>query len=206
MGSEMCIRDSYKGDMAQSDIAAYRWNYDANVSEFGSSNWSTSELNNINLNINYLNYLGESWSKIITDTTWNLGGISENDFFGTVKNYYDAERNNTGYGDNPTISNGKIGLMYASDYGYANEPIMWENSLVESVESNNWMYMGMREWTITTISFSGYNAICVESYKGNFDIPNTVTGYAVRPAFYIESNVELSGGVGTSADPYRIQI
>ena len=45
----------YKGNMTQSDIAAYRWNYDTSVSGGGSNNWTTSEFNTINLNTNYWN-------------------------------------------------------------------------------------------------------------------------------------------------------
>ena len=64
--------DYYKGDMTQSDIATYSWNYDTSVSSNGSNNWTTSEFNTINLNTNYWNYLGATWQILIAPTTWHL--------------------------------------------------------------------------------------------------------------------------------------
>ena len=149
----------YKGNMTQSDIAAYRWNYDTSVSEYGSNNWTTSEFNTINLNTNYWNYLGATWQNLIAPTTWHLGGMTSSD--NTAKAFYDGERNNAGYGSNPTTYTDEIGLMYPSDYGYAAYPDAWTTNLISysnsSITSNNWLYMGLFEWTISpSSSYSSY--------------------------------------------------
>ncbi len=195
----------YKGNMTQSDIAAYRWNYDTSVSEYGSNNWTISEFNTINLNTNYWNYLGATWQNLIATTTWHLGGMTSNG--NTAKAFYDGERNNAGYGSNPTTYTDKIGLMYPSDYGYAASSDAWTTNLSSydnsTIISNNWMYLGIMEWAISPFSSNSYYVFRV-FYSGSLASNPAYRGYAVRPVFYLKSNVEYSGGTGTSSDPFRI--
>ncbi len=197
----------YKGSMNISTIAAYRWNYDTSVSSNGSNNWTTSEFNTINLNTNYWNYLGSTWQNLIAETTWHLGGMTS--YNNTAKAFYDGERNNTGYGSNPTTYTDEIGLMYPSDYGYAATPEAWTTDLYNydnsTIKSNNWMYMGLYEWTITPYSSDSLNVFYVNN-SGYSLVSNAVNGYSARPVFYLESNVELSGGTGTQTDPYRLAL
>ena len=198
---------NYKGSMNTSTIAGYRWNYDTSVSSNGSNNWITSEFNKINLNTNYWNYLGTTWQNLIAETTWHLGGMTSSS--NTAKAFYDGERNNAGYGSNPTTYTDEIGLMYPSDYGYAASPDAWVTNLNgynnSTITSNNWMYMGLSEWTLTPNS-SRSNYVFYVSSSGTLNGSIANRGYAARPVFYLESNVELSGGTGTSSDPYRLAV
>ena len=198
MGAYTYITPYYKGSMETSTIAGYRWNYDTSVSTYGSNNWTTSEFNTINLNTNYWNYLG---------TTWRLGGMTSNSY--TAKVFYDGERNNAGYGSNPTTYNDEIGLMYPSDYGYAASPEAWITYLYDyessAITSNNWMYMGLWEWTIIPHLLFSYSVFFVYNY-GSLNINGAYSGSAARPVFYLESNVQLEGGNGTSSDPYRLAV
>ena len=197
----------YKGNMTQSDIAAYRWNYDTSVSGNGSNNWTTSEFNTINLNTNYWNYLGSDWQNLIAPTTWHLGGMDSPSY--TAKAFYDGERNNAGYSSNLTTYTDEIGLMYPSDYGYAAYPDAWITNLngynSSSITSNNWLYMGLYEWTITPSSSYSSNVFIVDSYcyLRNDDASY---GYSVRPVFYLKSNVEYNGGSGTKSDPFTLVV
>ena len=198
---------NYKGSMDTSTIAAYRWNYDTSVSTYGSNNWTTSEFNKINLNTNYWNYLGSTWQNLIAQTTWHLGGMTSSS--NTAKAFYDGERNNVGYGSNPTTYTDEIGLMYPSDYGYAANPDAWTTNLSSynnsTITTNNWMYMGATEWTITPISSYSSSVFFVNS-SGNLSYYNAFDGAAARPVFYLKSNVALQGGSGTSNDPYRLAV
>ena len=196
---------NYKGSMETSTIAGYTWNYDTSVSKFGSNNWTTSEFNTINLNTNYWNYLGATWQNLIVETTWHLGGMTS--MSNTAKAFYDGERNNAGYGSNPTTYSDEIGLMYPSDYGYAASPEAWITDLSDynnsTITSNHWMYMGLVEWTIiprSSVSSSVFLVYSSVVYSDAYD------GYAARPVFYLESNVALQGGSGTSSDPYRLAV
>ena len=202
----------YKGSMDTSTIAAYRWNYDTSVSSSGSNNWITSELNKTNLNTNYINYLGNSWSDMIEDTTWYLGGMTS--LNNTAKSFYTGERNNSGYGTNPTMygpenSNGystKIGLMYVSDFGYAAYPNAWNEYIGNydsSIIKNNWLYMGLDEWTITPYSSYSYSVFYLYTY-GILISYSAAYGYSVRPVFYLKPNIMYVSGDGAKASPYRI--
>ena len=203
----------YQGSMDISIIAGYRWNYDTSVSSNGSNDWTTSELNKINLNTNYITYLGNSWSDMIEDTTWYLGGMMSPVY--TTKSFYTGERNNAGYGSNPTTygpenANGnstKIGLMYPSDYGYAAYSDAWKTNLSSysssTITQNNWLYMGLDEWIITP--FSSFSNIVFFLYHGgelNYCNANLVS--SVRPVFYLKSNISYASGDGTKSNPYRI--
>ena len=197
----------YKGNMTQSDIAAYRWNYDTSVSSDGSNNWTTSEFNTINLNTNYWNYLGSTWQNLIAPTTWHLGGMTSID--NTAKAFYDGERGNGVYGSNPTTYTDEIGLMYPSDYGYAAYPDAWATILSSydnsSITSNNWMYMGLVEWTITPYSSNSRNVFIVGNY-GRLASASARFGYSARPVFYLNSNAEYAGGTGTESDPFTLVV
>ena len=179
---------NYKGSMDTSTIATYRWNYDTSVSTYGSNNWTTSEFNTINLNTNYWNYLGATWQNLIAETTWHLGGMTSNG--NTAKAFYDGERNNAGYGSNSTTYTDEIGLMYPSDYGYAASPDAWATNLSSysssTITSNNWLYMGLNEWTITPRSSDSYYVFHV-NYYGSLSNYYAFNGRSARPVFYLES-------------------
>ena len=198
---------NYKGSMDTSTIAGYRWNYDTSVSTYGSNNWTTSEFNKINLNTNYWNYSGATWQNLIAETTWHLGGMTSSS--NTAKAFYDGERNNAGYGSNPTTYTDEIGLMYPSDYGYAASPDAWATNLGSyddsTITANNWLYMGLNEWTITPHSSGSYYVFRVFS-DGRLNYNDATYGYAARPVFYLKSNVELNGGSGTLSDPYTLAV
>ena len=197
----------YKGNMNTSTIAAYRWNYDISGGSLGSNNWTTSEFNTINLNTNYWNYLGATWQNLIAETTWHLGAMASSS--NTAKAFYDGERNNAGYGSNPTTYSDEIGLMYPSDYGYAASPDAWATNLSSysssTITASNWMYMGLVEWAINPYSRDRLGVFSVRN-TGYLNSTSAGYGYAARPVFYLESNVQLQGGSGTSSDPYRLAV
>ena len=99
--------------------------------------------------------------------------------------------------------------MYPSDYGYAASPNAWANDLYDynnsTITANNWLYMGLVEWTIIPSSSSSGSVFRVYD-SGRLSIYSAYRGYAARPVFYLESNVSLQGGSGTSSDPYRLAV
>ena len=187
------------------DDILYTWNYNTSVSRYGSNNWTTSELNKINLNINYINYLGSDWSKLIEVTNWHLGAFTS---ASKAKNLFNYERNNSGYGSNPTVYDYKIGLLYPSDYGYAASPSNWKTSLDEysNVTGNNWLYTELESWTAEwTISSSSTNAYTVWRISyGDLSTRTANYSFSVRPTFYLKYTVKIAGGDGTISNPYRV--
>ena len=194
----------YKG--SHSAVNAYYWNNSTRV-----NTWSQSNLNTVNLNTNYINYLNNQnskWAEMIETTNWQVGGNSYQNIQNvTVKNTYTNEI--VSPAANTTYS-AKIGLMYVSDYGYAASPANWTTNLVSydnnTNRNNNWMFMGLYEWTISRSSDNLYYAFHV-SYTGyvssNFVYYVNIV-YGVRPSFYLKSNVAITSGDGTSSNPYRL--
>ncbi len=194
----------YKG--TKTTINRYYWNNSTNT-----NTWSESNLNTVNLNTNYLNNIGSTWSSKIANHTWQVGGNSYSNITqnATPKTAYTNEivspAANTTY-------QAKIGLMYVSDYGYAASPANWNTTLYNydnaTNRDNNWMFMGLVEWTISRYSDNTNSAFFVDN-TGNV-IYNRVyydgNTSAVRPSFYLESSVVLESGNGSEQNPYRVKI
>ncbi len=186
--------------------------------------WSISSLNTY-LNGTYLTSIGTLSDKIDV-ATWKVGGNTwDNISVSTAKEVYDYEIKNpsTTASTRETEYSAKIGLMYVSDYMFAvlqdNWTLVAYNSNdatkdYRAVKTENWLYLGSDEYTITRSSkysgdvFAIYSSGEVYSYSVscNSDEPLPCSVYAkyARPSFYLISSVEYSGGTGTSSDPIRI--
>ena len=181
-------------------IGRYYW---SGSSSNRSNIWSNSTLNTSTLNGSYLAGLdNNSWSSMITTHTWKVGGMSYSNGTGTPQTAYNYE---VGANSSSTTYNAKIGLMYVSDYGFAASSTYWSTDLesYNSATSNNWLYLGSNEWTISRNSDNSYGAFRVTS--GIVDYLNVYNySCAVRPVFYLSSLVNYVSGSGSSADPIRI--
>ena len=114
--------------------------------------------------------------------------------------------------DNATEYDAKIGLMYASDYGFAADPSAWTTKLIyyyenineTTIKSQNWMYMGYHEWIITRTPPYPTSVYFVQS-RGDVSY-NTVTAtiIGVRPVFNLEQSVTYVSGTGTQSYPIII--
>ncbi len=205
-------RETYKG--SQSVVNFYYWN-DVGVKGTGldEKNWSESQLNLINLNTDYVDYLNNQnvkWNDMIEITNWITGGVSyDNVYNSQVRQAYNYEVISN---SSSTTYNAKIGLMYVSDYGYAASPEYWTTNLGSYFNSTsyNWMYMGMYDFTITYILDDNTYVFCINN-TGYVDgmIYIAFTDYYignVRPTFYLKSNVTLASGDGSISSPYRLQL
>ena len=194
-GAYSSSTSNYKGSMNTSNIASYYWNFS---NRFISTNtWSESRLNTTNLNSSYISYIGTTWSNKIATHTWYVGGYSTTS--ATPKTWYNAESSGTTY-------RAKIGLMYVSDYGYAASNSYWTTNMnnYESAINNNWMYMGLNEWTISRYSSYSYYAFWV-NITGSLNLSDVYNqDSAVRPSFYLTSSTTYVSGSGTSSDPIRL--
>ena len=102
----------------------------------------------------------------------------------------------------------KIGLMYASDYGYGVSPEKWTTSLGEyNYGADNWLYIEDFEWLISRdTDFPDTAFLVYSSLGGGVGSGNVLGTFAVRPSFSLTSTVTISSGTGTSSDPYRLSI
>ena len=199
---------TYKGELTT--INRYYWNCKNNTSinnGNGSNEWSTSLFNKTNLNTNYLNNIGTTWSNLIEDTTWKVNGHTTE--AATPKAMYTAEITNATKTYGPENGTSKIGLMYVSDYGYAAAPSAWTSNISSynssSITAVNWMYMGLVEWTITPYSSNSYGYfVFYARHDGHLGTGGACIGDGVRPVLYLKASVAYAGGSGTKDSPIRI--
>ena len=204
-GSATPDANYYKGTLTS--VNTYYWNYKATNS--ATNTWSTSLLNKTNLNTNFINNIGTEWANKIAMTTWKVGGNTYANIAGTTPLV--AYQNEivipvtTNSTDNATEYSAKIGLMYVSDYGFAASPESWTTIMnnYENVASNNWMFMGAWEWTISRRADDSDDAFVVD-YGGYVDYYYVGYNHAVRPSFNLESSITYKSGSGSMSDPIVI--
>ena len=199
---------TYKGSLSKVD--RYYWN--SKATNKASNTWSTSLLNKINLNTNYLNNIGTTWSNFIEDATWKVSGHSTRSV--TPSEMYTAEITNATKTYGPSDGTSKIGLMYVSDYGFAASPSAWTETLANYdgndangtlIKTINWMYMGNYEWTISPYSS---NSFSVFTLNDRGDVNNFAAGadYGSRPVLYLKASVLYAGGLGTKDSPITLVV
>ena len=207
---EWGMDSTYKGTYGDGErIGVYYWNYKATGS--ATNTWSTSLLNKTNLNTNFINNIGTTWANKIATVTWKVGGNTwANIGTKTSSVAYTNEITNpvtTNTTDNATTYSAKIGLMYVSDYGFAASPDAWTLTMSSynntTATNNNWMYMGLYEWTISRFADLSDFAFFVSS-DGSVDYLDVDYSSGVRASFNLESSVSYVSGSGSMSDPIVI--
>lgn len=158
----------------------------------------------------------------IEEVVWNLGGGNAGLTSGES---YERERGTTVYSSRPTTWTGKIGLMYPSDYGYATSggqtsdratclaDILydWDSSSVSDCKNNDYLYKNEIQWTLTPSSSMDGVAIFIAGEATNDHGGVDGGGLAhyssvFRPTLFLKSNISISGGTGSSTEPYQLKV
>ena len=183
--------------------------------------FSNSIINGSSLMI-FLNndFLGTSASSPLSDTAqrfisyglFYLSGWNTTDVY--VSAIYGYERGmNVIDTTHPLSWFGKIGLMYASDYGYASGSECVTKTTLYNYNENcilkNWLHMSVTEWLITPYSDNydtvfqilSTGSVASEAYR--FQV---TTAASVRPTFYLDKDVSITSGTGTESDPYQLSV
>ena len=173
----------------------------------GCNLWNYSDLNKINLNTNYLNNIGTTWSNLIEDATWKVSRHTTKSVI--PSEIYTREITNATKTYGPSDGTSKIGLMYLSDYGFAAGSNAWSTTMDlynnSSITSANWMYMRYTEWTLTPCS-SGSTRVFLLYNNGIVSSTGAHDGDAVRPVLYLKSSVLYAGGSGTKNSPITLAV
>ena len=157
---------------------------------------------------------------LIGDAVWNLGGTAsyQSASNGRPSHFYGYERGTTVYSGRPTYWVGKIGLMYPSDYGYATsggttinrasclakEMYSWDSSSYSDCKNNDYLYnSSSAQWTITPNSGYSYAVFDLVDFGFLYFGSARNTDFA-SPVLYLKSTVEITGGEGTSGNPYTL--
>ncbi len=142
---------------------------------------------------------------LISEETWYLGGANAATY---LKDYYDVERGTSVFSGRPTTWIGKIGLMYPSDYGYAADLSKCTQTLYyyndSTCTNNNWLRKNTNHWLLTPKLIS-YSATYI-SGSGKVDNTYVHNANSVRPTLYLNSEVNMSSGDGSSSSPYQLSV
>ena len=167
----------------------------------------------ITTTVNFSNYkLSDKAKSYITTSRYYLGGYSTAS--GVITNqFYTYERGTTTSSGNSKYWDGYVGLMYASDYGYAAGNSCFTDTGIwvyqNECKEKDWLNFSQNhQWLMTPLSSSGYVAILFST--GTIDANNSgLSGIcsvplSVRPTFYLTSTTSIISGTGTMDDPYII--
>ena len=222
-------------------IGSYSWDNKASgtgssTSRDGSNDWTDSTLKEVLNNGAYYNKtsgtcpsgqngattscnftsngLTEAAKNQIDTITWKLGGTRASN--GLASNWYTYERGTTVYKGRPTEWQGKVGLIYPSDYGYAtsggstnnrtsclNEELYnWSSE--SDCKENDWLYnSSIYQWTLAPLSSDSYYVFNV-AYSGYVNYYLATYRSAVRPSVYLIPSTSILSGDGSQTNPYTI--
>ena len=155
----------------------------------------------------------------IETVIWNLGG-NDNYNTATASMFYASEKEGKGYTNHPGTWTGKIGLIYASDYGYATsggsttsrseclnkELFNWDNTDVSNCKDNDYLFKAdYPQWIIDPrINYDTY--VYFINSTGHLRSFGNYNEYAVRPSLYLKSSIKITSGNGSKTNPYQLKI
>ena len=196
-----------------------------NKNDFNSSNpfkWMGSNIQNL-LNTCYLgkksscdSYCYSYSDSAVGTCDYSSDGIDASDYYGnmmedvyynvgvpTTEEFVNADDQYTKEIASYATTASKIGLMYASDWGYAIEGFTGVLGSSGSYMNKNWLFSNGTEWTMSAYSSSYPLGSDINGVLGNFLV---WSGLATKPVLYLKSNVYVTGGTGSKTDPYIIGI
>ena len=178
----------------------------------GSTTWYDGSNNRKNGTYEYSKNIRSLSIDKVAKVRWNT---SRAEYGASALNSYNQERSTTLIStpsDNVPRKNtwdGKIALIYPSDYGYASTNQACRNNMISSTnnvhdcKNENWLFNSADQWTLSP--FSGY-VLHVFSVNSGGVFSGSAAGGAssVRPVLFLKSDVVITGGTGDEKDPYTI--
>ena len=145
--------------------------------------------------------------KTIKKSQWYLNGTT-NGTVVTAQEFYTMERGN---GNSMNIWTGNIAPIYPSDYGFAvGDPTRSSCTSINQCHNNNWMNKNQFYFTLTysTIGFNRVFYATPDRYSyfagvGNYNVQSLMSIY---PSLYLNPNIKIQGGLGTSTNPFTLEL
>ena len=175
----------------------------------GSTTWYNGPNNSKNGTYEYRKNIRSLSIDKVAKVRWNTSRTTYN---ASALNSYNQERSTTLIStpsDNVPRKNtwdGKIALIYPSDYGYASTDTACRDNMssktndVYNCKNENWLFNSAYQWTLSPYSVFAGSVFVVYSrgyVSDNFTADNT-TG--VRPVLFLKSDVVMAGGTGESIE------
>ena len=175
---------------------------------------------------NYTNVIKSNYQNMISESVWNIGGNTWNNpntppYGLPLLDQYNKERGTITYQNSrPTEWTGKVGLIYASDYGYASTNSecrenlragvtydkangSWDYSN-EKCKTDNWLFKSKLYWTLSPYSGSSASVFCVFYGSATNNYAFSTSAYGVFPAVFLKSDILIASGTGEKESPYRL--
>ena len=196
---ELNCDGSENSKYCRSDIGA---GYLSNLTS-GTTYWFNDSDNGKTGTYNYDKNIKSKSIDKIAKVRWNT---SRAVYGASALDSYNQERSTPS--DNVPTTNiwdGKIALIYPSDYGYASTNEACRNKMnsktndVYNCKNENWLFNSANQWTLSPFSGSAYYVFYVDS-GGRVDDHYASHDYGVRPVLFLKSDVVIAGGTGESIE------
>ena len=172
----------------------------------------------------YTKVIKSNYQNMISESVWNIGENSysnpSSEPYGLLLlDQYNKERGTITYQNSrPTEWTGKVGLIYASDYGYASTlaechenlraGVTYENDSWDysngKCKTDNWLFKNSWYWTLSPYSGDSNSVFYVRG-DGAASALGAYYPYGVWPAVFLKSDILIARGTGTESDPYTIE-
>lgn len=182
----------------------------------GTTSWYSGQNNTKTTNnYDYSNNIKSAFIDKIANVRWNLG--SNNTCSSSALNMYKSERG-TLHVSNPSDGitrtnywDGKIALLYLSDYGYASTDTICRSNMHSSTNNvynctnNNWLYKGSDYSTLSPSSDDSYYVCAVDGGKGYVYSAYASSSNRVFATLFLKSDIKITGGAGEESNPYILE-
>ena len=172
----------------------------------GTTYWYNGTSNSKTASYDYSKNIKSNLVDKIATVRWNTNRAPLNGK--SALNFYNQERSTTLIStpsDNVPRNitwDGKIALIYKSDYFYASDYEICRNS-ASSCMNSNWLNDQESYHTFSPCSLTKYCTFYVKVSMNVYD-GNASKDSGVRPTLFLKSDVVISGGEGTESNPYVI--
>ena len=171
------------------------------------------------------NGLTDNAKNQISNTKWYLGNVVQtaNNSYGTTKEIYTQERSTSVHSGNKQTWDGKVALIYPSDYMYASSACYNDDTKKgydssgsspydtdyrsETCKSTNWLLdsYGGTFWTVSPSSNNSRNALVVYDNGYVYGIRANYSPNCLHQSVYLDSSVKYIGGDGTAKKAFEIE-
>ena len=214
--TEADLKNELNGDYLNTALTANKNNWYNSYSESGPVLRQTGVFD-------YTKVIKSNYQNMISESVWNIGG---NSFTGSAPytlnllSQYNRERGSITYKNSrPTEWTGKVGLIYASDYGYASTNSECRENLRAGVtydkendkwdssngicKTDNWLFENSWYWTLSPYSDNSYHVFYVNGGGAVYYL-NASYSFSVFPAVFLKSDILIASGTGEKDNPYRL--
>ena len=155
------------------------------------------------------NGLTDNAKNQISSTKWYLGNVFYRGGSKDSQGTYQEERSTSVLSGNKQTWDGKVALIYPSDYMYASSSCYNNGTIGRSYNdstctSTNWLFTNYWFWAVSPSSSNSYIAMIV-IFSGYVGSNTNDSSGGLRQSLYLDSSVSYKSGSGTIEDPFIIK-